>query len=1378
MSFMIADHEIAPNPNAWSAAKQALLEQRLRRPQAELARPPAILRRAANSPAPLSFAQEQLWFCAQMAPQSPRYNISTAVRLDGKLDHEALGRALSAIAARHEALRTRFVAAEGEPAQVVDPARAVELPVIELPEPEARQWVRVEARRPFDLAKDLPLRALLFRLDPTRHILSITIHHIAADGWSFGIFFRELAAYYEIFSGRATNPPPALPIQFSDFAAWQRERMQGEYYERLLAYWRQQLAGAPALLELPSDRPRPAMPSFQGASETLVLPRELAARLRTLSRREGVTLFMLLAAAFKVLLHRYTGQTDLPVGTPIAGRTQIETEPLIGFFVNTLVLRGDLSGDPTFHQLAQRTRQVALDAFAHQDLPFEKLVEALRLERNLSYNPVFQVMFVMQNARFRPVNLAGLSLTPLEVDTCTSKFDLNLAVEENDAALHAALEYNTDLFDAATVKPMLPHFRNLLEAIAANPAQKIGELPMLCESERHRMLVDWNDTRTEYPRDKTIVELFDEQAASAPEAGAVVFGEEKLNYRQLNQRANQLAHYLVQIGVKPGAVVAVQLTRSLHLIPALLGILKAGGAYLALDSDSPPERHARVLQDAQAQFVLTEENRLDQFKAGGANLRVLALDANREAIERESVERLASGGPAGANALAYVCFTSGSTGIPKGVCVSHRGVVRLVRGTNYARFGADETFLQLAPLAFDASTLEIWGALLNGAKLVLFPAHTPSLAELGDFIQKHRITILWLTAGLFHQMVEEQIQGLSGVRQLLAGGDVLSVPHVSLFLEKMPACRLINGYGPTENTTFTCCHTIQPADAQRRSIPIGRPVANTQVYVLDARLQPVPVGAPGQLFVGGDGLADGYLNQPGLTAEKFVANPFSVEPQARLYQTGDRVRWLADGTLEFMGRTDNQVKIRGFRVELGEIESVLAQHPAVKTCAVTARSEGAGGKRLVGYVVATASPAPSTCDLQSFLRAKLPEYLVPPQFVFLEDLPLNANGKVARQALPAPEQGASGSTTRKFKAPRNETEARLAMIWEEVLENRPIGVEDHFFELGGHSLLAVRLVARIEKLLRKRIPVAAVFQCPTVAQLAGFLSNGKQPGPTSSIVEIQPRGQKPPLYLVHGVGGGMFWGYTNLSRHLGSDQPVFAFNSRGMSGQEEFGMIEEMAAQYVADLRAMRPRGPYCLGGYCFGGNVAFEMARQLEAEGEEISLLALIDCAPPNASYSRFRPTPKACLKFLKNFGYWVRHVAQLPRAQQRAFFLWKLRVLWKRMRRLLNRSGVDVDEVVDLSAQPEDRRDLWEAHVRALVAHHPKPYGGPVTLFRTQGHPLICSFDDALGWRELARELRVIMVPGAHEKALDEPHVQALARAITQCLSNVQRPQTGENT
>ena len=866
-------------------------------------------------------------------------------------------------------------------------------------EAEAQRLMTIEAKRPFNPAKDLMLRCLLLQLGATENILMVTIHHIATDAWSSGIFIRELAAGYEGFSAERPLSVPELPIQYADYAVWKREQLQGEVLERQLGYWKKQLAGAKEVLELPTDRPRPLAQTFRGAVETHCIRQETVKALRQISRRERATFFMVLLAAFKTLLYRYSKQDDILVGSPIAGRSQFETEANIGFFVNTLVLRTDLSGNPTFRELLARVRDVVFGAFEHQDLPFEKLVEELHPERNVGQGPLIQVMFVLQNAPSGELKLGELAVvSPLEVSHETSKFDLTLLVEEQENELTVKVEYNVDLFDAATIKRLAGHWEMLLEGIATDPDRRLLDLPLLTEAERRQVLVEWNCTEREYPRERCVHGLFEEQARMRPDAIAVTFGKHELTYRELNARANQLAHYLKRSGVRTGEVVGICIERSLEMVVGLLGILKAGGAYASLDPASPNERLAYMLDDLRARVVLTQhsltelwQNKIVAKESFPLPLGI-CLDRDWGTIARMGSDDLDI--EIGSENLAYVSFTSGSTGWPKGVCVPHRGVVRLVKNANYASFSDEEVFMQLAPISFDASTLEIWGCLLNGARLVICPPQTPSLAELAETLERHQVTTVWLTTGLFNQMVEEKPEGLKHLRQILTGGDVLSPTHVRKALAVLDGCRLINGYGPTENTTFTTCYTIPSTFGGQRSIPIGRPISNTQCYILDERLQPVPVGIPGELYAGGDGLALGYLGHPKLTAEKFIPNPFM--PGSRLYKTGDLARYLADGNIEFLGRMDFQVKIRGFRVELGEIEAVLGRHPLVRECVVMAREDYPGEKRLAAYIVAHDGADPTARELRQFLKGKLPDYMAPSVFMRLKALPLTPNGKVDR----------------------------------------------------------------------------------------------------------------------------------------------------------------------------------------------------------------------------------------------------------------------------------------------------------------------------------------------------------------------------------------------
>jgi amino acid adenylation domain-containing protein len=1057
--------------------------------------PPIVPVPRDGRPLPLSFPQERVWFLDQLsAGGNIAYNFQVAIWFHGPLDVPVLERSLAEIVRRHEVLRTSFPAVDGLPVQVVHPAGPVTLPIEDLThlpesgrEAEAERRIDDEVRTPFDVSRAPLIRWRLLRLAPDHHALVQVEHHFVHDGWSFGVLLRELKAIYAAFLRGEPSPLPELPVQYGDFAVWQRSWMEGEAMERLLGFWRGKLAGGPTPLELPGDRPRPARPSFQGKVEMFLVRPDLYDALRRFSRREGFTLYMTMLAGFLTLLHRYTGNDDVLIGTSNANRRAREIEGMIGMVVNTLVLRGDLSGEPGFKKLLGRVRELTLEVYAHQDMPFERLVKDLKIERQIGRNPLFQIMFNFHDAGVPDLDFGGgLSAVTNVRGNRSAKMDMNVIVvpraeqrvglADSELNRRAVLhwEWNTELYDQATIERMVEHFQTLLAGVIASPDLPLGELPLLTEAERAQ-LAGWADTVTAFPREATIPALFEACVEAAPGAVAVESRGDTLTYAELNRRANRLAWHLRELGVGPGDLVGLCVRRSLELVPAILGILKSGAAYAPLDPGYPAERLAWMLEDTGARVLVGPEQLLADLpdtgtSSGAVRVRV---DADREAIEaRSAANPLPLAGPGD---LAYVMYTSGSTGRPKGVAVTHRNVVRMVRETNFARFGPEEVFLQLAPLSFDASTLELWGPLLHGGRLVVFPSPQPSLEELGEVIARHGVTSLWLTAGLFHQMVEGNLEGLRPVRQLLAGGDVLSPAHVRRVLAELPGTTLINGYGPTEGTTFTCCHAMTAESRIEHTVPIGRPIANTRVYVVDAGFRQLPVGIPGELLLGGDGLAAGYWRRPELTAERFVPDPFGA-PGGRLYRTGDQVRWLADGAVEFLGRRDGQVKVRGFRIEPGEIEAALAEHPAVREAAVVAREDAQGERRLVAYVAADGDP-----DLRGHLEGKLPAHMVPSAWVFLDALPLTANGKVDRRALPAPE---APRAEHGYVAPRTPSEEAVAAIWREVLGVERVGVHDDFFLLGGHSLSATRVVSRLRQQLGAELSLAVVFECSTLEALA------------------------------------------------------------------------------------------------------------------------------------------------------------------------------------------------------------------------------------------------------------------------------------------------------
>lgn len=1047
---------------------------------------------------PLSYAQQRLWFLHWLEPDSPAYNLPGALHLAGHLHRGVLKRSLEEILRRHEILRAKFISVDGRPYQIIDPVLRLDLPVVDLggwpPEErelEMQRLAKAEARSPFDLAEGPLLRATLLRFAEDEHVLLLSLHHIVADGWSLGVLAREVGALYQAFLAGAQSPLAQLPVQYVDYAVWQRKWLDGEVLESQLAYWKRQLEGSPALLDLPSDRPRPTAQTFRGASRTFEFSAELGRRLSALSLESGVTLFMTLLAAFKVLLYRYTQQADLLVGTPIANRNHLETEGLIGCFVNTLVLRTDLSGNPGFSELLGRVRKVALAAFEHQDLPFEKLVEGLQLERRLSYSPLFQVMFVMQGAPTAALELPGLSLHSLEIDSGTAKYDLTLSVTGTNAP-GGTLEYNTDLFDEATAARLLAHYRSLLEAVVADPGQPIHELPLLTPEERRQLLVDWNDTQIDYSETAYIHQLFEKQAAEKPNAVALVFEEERLTYGELNRRANQLAHHLRKLGVGPETLVGICVERSLEMVWGLLGILKAGGAYVPLDPEYPHERLSYMLEDSGVSLLLTQARLVEATPLH--SVKVLLLDAEPNVWSQEREENptctLSS-----ANA-AYAIYTSGSTGQPKAAVNTHRAIAnRLLWMQDTYHLNETDCVLQKTPFSFDVSVWEFFWPLLTGARLVLArPRGHLDNSYLIELIAGERVTTIHFVPSMLQMFLQDpEVERCDSLRRVICSGEALPFTLMQSFFAKLDA-QLHNLYGPTEaavDVTFWQC------ERERRTVPIGLPIANTQIFILDPDLRLVPAGVSGELHIGGISLARGYLYRPALTAEKFIPAPFANRPGARLYKTGDKARHLADGNIEFLGRLDHQVKLRGFRIEPGEIEAALTSHPAVREAVVSVRQDQPGEKRLVAYLVVSDAAAPADSDLRQFLKERLPDYMLPSAFVVLEKLPLTVNGKVDRKRLPVPDRQRR-APEETFVVPRTPTEKTLADIWAYVLDIEKVGVHDNFFAIGGDSILSMRVVFNARKSGIELRP-KDIYEYQTIAELGAFVSTEGRQGAMENV---------------------------------------------------------------------------------------------------------------------------------------------------------------------------------------------------------------------------------------------------------------------------------------
>ncbi|WP_165226314.1 amino acid adenylation domain-containing protein [Aquisphaera insulae] len=1442
-----------------------------------------ILPVARDAELPLSYSQQALWFLDRLAPGTPTFNVTAAVTIRGPLDVAALRRSLREIAARHESLRTRFPEIDGRPVQVIEPACDLPLELEDLQglapgsrDEEARRLAAEEGRTPFDLAAGPLFRARLLRLGDDDHALLLTMHHIITDGWSMGVAAKELATLYAAFTEGRESPLASPAIQYADYAAWQRSELAGARLDRLVSYWKGQLEGVPPL-QLPTDRPRPAVRGTRGDIRFFELSPALTAGLRTLANGEEATPFMVLLAGFQALLSAYSGQDDIAVGVPVANRNRPEIEDLVGYFVNMIVIRTGLSDDPSFRDLVRRVRDASIAAFDHQELPFDRLVEAIKPPRDPSRTPLFDVMFVLQNNRMPDASRQELTLGGLEIHegTGSAKFDLTLAMAEDGDGLSGSFEYSTDLFDGSTIERMIGHFRTLLEEAVADPGARISALPLADDAERSLVLDRWNDTAAPPPDVQRLHRLVERAAERYPDLPAVEAGPDRLTHRELNARANRLARLLRSRGIGREDVVAVRADRSIGAIVSLLGVLKAGAAFLPIDPDESPVRLARMLEDSGARALLvggsakpadaqqdslheasplipsplrggglgrggavdepliagTFDDRIartqvdapsdriggrplsltlphtggrgpdlaasldgrdaaDKGNGGIAPRPVIDLDAEAENLAAQPEHDLDdSGHPDDA---AYVLFTSGSTGIPRGVVVSHRSVV------NHATAAIDlfdltsaDRMLQFSPLHFDIAVEEIFPTWITGGCVVLRDGDAMlDPRAFTDWIAAREITVLDLPTAYWHSWTDwlsrrGRPPG-AGLRLVIVGGE-RALPAVHRAWSKLAGegLRWINTYGPTEATVIATSFEPAretPADAAEGDLPIGSPIRNATVYVLDEAMRPMPVGIPGELYLGGAGVARGYLGRPAETAARFVPDPFAVRPGARLFRTGDIVRWRADGRLAFVGRRDFQVKLHGFRVEPGEVEAAIRQHPEVRDAAVLAASEASGGSRLDAYVVPAEGAEPTPETLAAFLRERLPRYMIPARFAVVEALPRTATGKVDRKALKASPVATTGPGEGELVAPRDEIEAKLAAIWEELLGVRPIGVHAGFFDLGGHSLLAIRMLSRVEAELGREVPLSALFVAPTVAGLAEAIRDPAPERPGSPIVPMHAGKAANRFFCVH-PAGGIAYCFLELARRLGPDVGLEAFRARGLSGgKTPLGTIEELAGSYLAAMREVQPAGPYLLGGYSLGGTVALEMARRLNAEGERVALLAMLDATaptgPPAVGDSLLRLARRAEKLPLFRDALDLDDAGVDDPTRRVAFLLSYLGVSGPLARGMVDRlSGMDpaeqrqealrafgLDAVYREEMRPDRTAGLWRvlaANLLAASRYVPQPYGGDVVLFRA-GQPAFR--DSSLGWDRLARSVTVHTIPGDHASFLVPPGADALARGLVE--------------
>ncbi|MBK8465893.1 MAG: amino acid adenylation domain-containing protein [Chloracidobacterium sp.] len=1183
---------------------------------------------------PLSFAQQRLWFLDKLEPNSAAYNIPFGMRIDGEVNIEALRRALDKLIVRHESLRTTVKTINGEASlEIIDELRC-NLSVIDISDlsgaerdAQVRALSAEEASGPFDLAASPLFRTKLLKLKVDEYVMLVTMHHVISDGWSLAVFFEELSEVYGGITQGIDVHLPELKLQYADFASWQRGTLAEAEIAKQLEFWGEKLADAEPLLGFPTDRQRPLVQTYKGANYRRTFSPELLEELRVFSRNEGVSLFMTLLAAFYTLIYRHANQDDLVLGVPIANRNYSDIERVIGFFANTLALRADLSGAPTFRTFLAQVKGLALESYDNQDVPFEKLVEYLNPKRSLSHNPIFQVMFGLHNTPPLKPELSGLNLTPIEMNTGTSRFDLEVLVRENPDGLGVLAEYSTDLFDESTIERFIERFEVLLRGILRNPEEVISILPILTETEQKLIVDEFNDTAKDYPTDKCVHQLFEEQVKSSPDAIAVVYQDQQLTYRELNQKANAIAHRLRRFNIGPDSLVGLCVERSVEMVAGVYGILKTGAAYVPLDPSYPIDRLNLMLGDSGASIIVSHQNLAKDLDS--KRFEIIYMDDPSIVSDGDAFENPQSG--VGMGNLAYINYTSGSTGVPKGVAIQHSSL------NNYTQhllevLGTDRPlqFANVSTIAADLGNSCIYPALASGGTVHVISYDVLTNPDLfREYAIKNSIDVLKIVPSHLSALLGETNDGLElPKRCLIVGGEALSWDLVKRILDNERKCVVINEYGPTESTVGSAVAYIDKIESEYlASASIGKPAANTTTYILNESLQVVPIGVHGEIYIGGSGLARGYLNRPDLTEERFISDPFSKGKGARLYRTGDLARYLPNGEMEYLGRIDDQVKIRGFRIELGEIESVISHFTDVREAVVTTREEQKGDKRLIAYVVSRTNSKIEPAELRNFLREKLPDYMVPSAFIQLEKLPLTPNGKVDRKKLPAPEKETSSGRDGYVEA-RTETETKLAKIWGELLGVDKIGVQDNFFDLGGHSLLAIRMFSAVEETFQKSVPLATLFEAGTIEKLAEILSKEDWEEPEASLVPIQPGGNKIPFYCIHAIGGNVMF-YSDLAKYLDKDQPLYGLQARRLAGRQVgHGTIEEMAAFYIKEILEHQPDGPYCLGGSSFGGLVAYEMARQLSRQGKDVGLLALFDTGTPEYKKARIQDNSKINIK------------------------------------------------------------------------------------------------------------------------------------------------------
>ncbi len=1336
---------------------------------------PAVTRVPRDQLLPLTYSQERMWFVYEMEKDSTAYNVGGSFGVLGPLDYEALQNSLNAVARRHEILRTTFPIVDGRPVQKISPIKTAPLQFIELSDiPQAERKEKAQAlaneciRHTFNLEEQPPFIIRVIRIEPDDHVIVYNLHHIIVDAWALGVFFRELLAHYDAYSRGKELKIAELPYQYADYAVWQRKVLDGERLEKQMAYWREKLRGITPV-ELPTAYPRPAMQSYRGAVLNYAIPGDLFGPLKELSQEEDATLFMACLAAFYLLLWRYSGQSDLPIAVPIANRNFTAAEGMLGTLVNTLIMREEVSGDITFRELLRCVRQTALEAYDHQDMPFARLIADLQPERDPSRPAFAQIMFNMVNLPFNIQEIEGIKTYEVKVDRLGVQFDLTLHIYENPPFPQLSLEYNTDLFDRDMMERLLAHYLKLIQSAIAAPDKPLSGLNMLSAAE-WQQIEAWNATSAPYPVDQTVLHLFTEQAKRTPQDTAFQQGDVALSYAVLDKRATQLARYILRAGGTPGTMVGLCVKRSLEAMTAMLAILKAGAAYVPLDPAYPLQRLVYMLQDSGAKVVVGQSAGLDPLAQYCD--RAIFLDREAKEISAESEDDLPI--TLSPESPLYLLYTSGSTGKPKGVLGSHRAALnRFSWMWKVIPFEPGENVCQKTALNFVDSVWEIFGPLLKGVSSTVIPDEmVKDPSALVDELARRGVTRIVVVPSLLRAILDTQVnlsQKLARLQVWTCAGEALPAGLVRRFYQALPGARLLNLYGSSEDAGDVTWYDTRDLPDNAASVPIGRPVFNTTAYILDEYLNRQPIGIPGEIYIGGANLAIGYHNRPDLTAERFIPDPFQSGEHARLYRTGDLGSYMPDGNIAFFGRRDHQVKLRGMRIELEEIEEALSQHQAVQECRIIMLEQDGSGQSLVAYIVPKASVHPAVEDLRAHLHQKLPEYMVPDRFIPLERLPLNPNGKLDRAALPLVDTAVL-LPEKRTSPPRDQLEQALAAIWEEVLQFSPVGREDNFFDLGGHSLLAVRLLAQVEKVLGVKIPVMLLFQQPTVAGIAESIRQGASEITWQTIVPIHSQGSQPPFFCVHGFGGGVT-GYVDLAHFLGPDQPFYGLQAHGLDGKiSPVDSVEEMASLYIRCIQAeIQPHGPYYFGGYCFGGLMAYEMARQLTAQGEPVALVALFEVYPERMLSQLWRfLDPRNLLAFLRNMPGWL--AAEKASLQRRR----------ERMDRWIKEWGSAPQGLADVHRTGEildptaliypGFSQVAVAHLRAIQTYRPGRYPGRVDVFRVRVQRLTSPLDPDLGWRRYAEGgVGIHVIPGAHDNFLDPPHVEGLAAALKNELSRL---------